>query len=68
MKNYFKLHPRMSWIMLGAIVGVNIGLFFIGNMGLTRGGTGHPIWGWVFGGLVGAYIGFRIGEWRLRRG
>ncbi|MCQ1850383.1 hypothetical protein [Neorhizobium galegae] len=67
MDNYFKDNPRTAWTATGALVGAIIGMLLIGNFGVARSGGAFAVSGWLLGMLIGAYIGFRIGEAKLRR-
>jgi uncharacterized protein YcfJ len=67
MKAYYERYPRRTWILTGAIIGALVGLLIIGNFGVASAGRGHAVWGWLFGAGLGAYVGFRVGEWRLRK-
>lgn len=67
MANFFKTKPRTAGVLAGAVIGAVLGLLVIGNFGVARGGGGFGVLGWFFGGCLGAYIGYRVGEWRLRR-
>jgi uncharacterized protein YcfJ len=67
MIEHYKRHPRTAWLLTGAAVGALVGLFIIGNFGVASAGRGQAVWGWLFGACLGAYIGFRIGEWRLQK-
>jgi hypothetical protein len=44
MINPFRHSPRISWSIAGAIVGILIGLFVIGNFGIASGGHGYGVW------------------------
>lgn len=67
MEVYFKENPRTAWTISGAIAGALIGLLLIGNTGVARGGGAIAVSGWLIGMLIGGYIGFRIGEAKLKR-
>jgi uncharacterized protein YcfJ len=67
MDTYFKDNPRIAWTVAGALVGAVIGFLLIGNFGVARSGGAFGVSGWLLGMLVGGYIGFRVGESKLRR-
>lgn len=67
MEVYFKENPRTAWTISGAMAGALIGLLLIGNTGVARGGGAIAVSGWLIGMLIGGYIGFRIGEAKLKR-
>lgn len=67
MVNVYRSRPRWAWAATGALIGALFGFFVIRNFGVASGGRGFGVWGWLLGGCLGAYIGFRIGEWRHRR-
>lgn len=59
--------PRTVCTIGGALVGAVIGLFLIGNFGVASGGGAFAVSGWILGMLIGGYIGFRVGEAKLKR-
>ncbi|MGO4135141.1 hypothetical protein ACEQ6A_11335 [Rhizobium brockwellii] len=67
MGNHFEEHPRLAYATAGAIIGTLAGLLLIGNLGIARGGGAIAVSGWLIGMLIGGYVGFRIGEGKLRR-
>lgn len=67
MIDLIKRWPRTAWVVIGACVGAIVGLALIGNFGIASGGQGIGVAGWVFGGCLGAYIGYRLGEWRRNK-
>lgn len=64
----FLERPRTAGIVVGAVIGAVVGALLIGNFGVASRGQGFGVWGWLLGSALGAYIGFRVGEWRLRKG
>jgi hypothetical protein len=67
MKEYYKCHPRLAWVLTCAIIGALFGLLVIGNLGIARSGVAFPVAGWFFGACVGGCIGLYIGERQLRK-
>jgi predicted lipid-binding transport protein (Tim44 family) len=67
MEAYSKENPRTAWTISGAMAGALIGLLLIGNVGVAGGGGAIAVSGWLIGMLIGGYIGFRIGEAKLKR-
>jgi hypothetical protein len=59
--------PRSLGAVAGALIGLLIGLWLVPNFGVASRGGGFGVWGWLFGTVIGAYVGFRIGEWCKRR-
>jgi hypothetical protein len=63
----YRRFPRLAWIVTLGAVGFVCGSILLGNMGLAGRNGGVSISG---AGLLAAmfgYIGFRFGEWRLKR-
>lgn len=67
MLKFYRSHPRWAGLGTGAVIGVVVGLLVIGNFGVASRGQAFSVWGWLLGGCLGAYIGFRIGELQHRR-
>jgi len=67
MRSFYLNHPYWAWTVTVAVIGAVIGYLVVGNLGIVARGHGVGVWGWLLGSGVGAYIGFRIGEWRHRR-
>ncbi|MQB41388.1 hypothetical protein DXT94_05620 [Rhizobium sp. ICMP 5592] len=63
---HFNMYPRAAFALAGTIAGAIIGLMCIGNFGVARAGSAFAVHGWAIGAIIGGYIGFRIGDWRLR--
>lgn len=59
--------PRLAWTVTLALVGYILGGVLLGTMGLAIRGTAVPVYGSLVVAALGAYIGFRVGEWRLRK-
>lgn len=66
MIEFIKQHPRSAGILMGSLIGSVLGLW-IGNFGVARAGGGFGVAGWLLGAAVGAYAGFRVGEYRHRK-
>lgn len=66
MAEYLRRHPRSVGLLIGALLGSVVGLW-LGNFGVARAGGGFAVTGWALGAVVGAYVGFRVGEYRHRK-
>lgn len=67
MIDFYRRRPRIAWTLTGAPLGALIGLVLLGNFGVAGSSGAFGVWGWLLLGIVGAYVGFRFGEWRSRR-
>lgn len=59
--------PLFAWTVTLALVGYILGGALLGTMGLAIRGTAVPVYGSLVVAALGAYVGFRVGEWRLRK-
>lgn len=68
MKNVFETHPRTSFTVFGAVTGVIFGVFVVGNLPIAQSGGAFEGYAWLWGLIVGSYVGFRVAgrEWRER--
>lgn len=57
---------RLWLTVLGFYVGASLG-GMIGNFGLAGRGGAIAIWTWLVGGLLFAFLGFKVAQWVRNR-
>lgn len=61
MRDLFIKYPRTAFTTFGATFGLIFGVVVVGNLPVGKSVGVFEGDGWLFGLLVGSYVGFRLG-------
>jgi hypothetical protein len=66
LQSIYQRFPKAAWAATLGVIGFILGLL-LGNVGLATRGGAIGVAGSAVGAVLGAYVGFRVGEWRGRK-